>query len=284
MRIYIPATLANFGPGVQSIGFPLNVGVTIEVGEETEQWRVQHPFADRLTHDETNYVVQIATNLAPNIKPHALTITSTLPTTKGLGWQDALILGGIELGNQLGQLALDDFTKLTLAARTAKQPAHVAAALLGQPAVSYLQAGDVYASGFVCPTYAGMLYIPDEIEAISFGNPETIDYDQGVAAAAGGNMLMAAWQNQQVELAGQLLENDRLQQIFTKDNHALQAIRQAAHALDIYGTVLIEQGPIIATLLPQAQVQDFKDVLAYVELPGHFEQIEMTDTGLSVGE
>ncbi|RRG17862.1 homoserine kinase [Weissella viridescens] len=282
MKIFIPASLANFGSGMQSIGLPLEVGLTIEIGEPTEQWQVQHPFADTVATDERNYVVQIATNLAPGLTPHAIKITNTSPTKQYLGIQDALILAGIELANQLGDLGLDDFTKLTLAARTAQQPAHVAAALLGQPTVSYLQDGDVYASGFICPAYTVLMYLP---EAMPTGMPHTaaqINYADAVAANASGNMLMAAWQNQQRELAGQLLENDNLQRPAATDNTALTAIRQASHALDIYGTVLVEQGPAIATLVAPEKVQDLIDVLGYVDLPGQFVQLPVGSTGITV--
>lgn len=280
MKIFIPATLANFGPGMQSIGFPLEVGLTIEVGAPTEQWQVQHPFAATVATDERNYVVQIATNLAPQLTPHAVTITSTIPTKQYLGVQDALILAGIELANQLGQLGLDDFTKLTLAARTAQQPAHVAAALLGQPTVSYLQHGDVYASGFICPSYTVLLYLPEATMAPQ--NDAAVAYADAVAVNASGNMLMAAWQNQQRELAGQLMETDLLQQPAATDNAALTAIRQASHALDIYGTVLLEQGPAIATLVAPEKVQDLIDVLDYVDLPGQFIQLPIGATGITV--
>ncbi|SUP59510.1 Homoserine kinase [Weissella viridescens] len=231
---------------MQSIGFPLEVGLTIEVGAPTEQWQVQHPFAATVATDERNYVVQIATNLAPQLTPHAVTITSTIPTKQYLGVQDALILAGIELANQLGQLGLDDFTKLTLAARTAQQPAHVAAALLGQPTVSYLQHG-------MCMRVA--LFVRHTPFALFTRS------HNGTTKRCGSCLCRCScseckWKyvngrmaNQQRELAGQLMETDLLQQPAATDNAALTAIRQASHALDIYGTVLLEQGPAIATLV-----------------------------------
>ncbi|MBM7617179.1 homoserine kinase [Weissella uvarum] len=281
MEIFIPATLANFGPGMGSMGIPLSVGLTIEVGAPTQAWTVTDPFDGVYGINEKHYMVQIANNLAPQITPHAIEIKADLPTWANMGVQDALILGGIELANQLGQLNLDDFTKLTLAARTAQDPAHVAAALLGQPTVSYLEQGDVYASGFVFPQYGILLYIPENDATVKTPVPESVSYTDAVAANAGGNMLMAAWQNQQVQLAGQLLENDHLQPE-APENKALLSIRQAAHALGVYGTVLLEKGPLVGTFVAPEQMQDLQDVLAYVALDGYLEPISMGTRGITV--
>ncbi len=42
MKIIIPATSANIGPGFDSVGVALSKYLTIEVFEETDEWVIEH--------------------------------------------------------------------------------------------------------------------------------------------------------------------------------------------------------------------------------------------------
>jgi homoserine kinase len=85
-----------------------------------------------------------------------------------------------------------------------------------------------------------------------------------------------------VVLAGQLLETAGLDTARQTDVPELAKIRQASHALEIYGTVLAGAGPAIVTLVAPEKVNDLLDVLAYLELPGKFEVVDIANTGMSV--
>jgi homoserine kinase len=274
MQIKIPATLDSFGPGQQSLAVALDLAITIDVVAPRDSWLVEHNLGAKMTGDATNFLVGIATKLAPKIVAHHIRIRVDAPFEFGV--HAALILGGIELANQLGGLQLDDYTKLTLAARTAGQPANVTAALLGGVTTSYLSAGDVYASGVVTPEYKVVIYTP--VEALSEVSNEPIPREAAVDYAAAGNMLMAAWQTQQVSLAGRLLE----QTLPANDNHReLELMRQTTAAMDIYGTV--QTNGAIAVFVEQDRVTDLLDVLRYVEeLQGTVEVLDLDKHGLQV--
>jgi len=279
ITIKVPATLGNFGPGIGSIGIALDWYLTVEVMGASEQWIVHHNLGDDVPTDDTNYLVAVAKKLSPTLTPHELRITSAIPRQQGLGSSKAALIAAIELANQLGELDLDDYTKLTLAARTAGQPANVTAALLGGVTTSYLSAGQVFASGVVAPAYQAVVYLAEPRTAV-VEPPASIDYQTAVATAAAGNMLLAAWQSQQILLAGQLLETPGLNG--HTESAALAKIRQASHALDIYGTVVADRGPAIVTLVPSAQVTDFLDVVAHLSLPGEFKVVDIAMNGLQV--
>jgi homoserine kinase len=276
MQIKVPATISDFGPGSASIGIALQQFLTIEVLEERETWLVEHNFGYQVAGDDTNYIVAVARKLAPNMVAHHLKITSDI--APGLGLQTAMLLAGITVAEVVGGVELDDYTKLTLAARTEGQPAAVVAGLLGGVTVSYFDQDDLYASGVVTPNYTAVVYTP----AVAFLETVHDSMTGEVVAkqAAAGNMLVAAWQNEQADLAGRLLEVD-----FTRTFVSLEltSLRQATHALDVYATFPVAHGAAIVTLVETDRVSDLLDVLRYVEqLTGTFEVIPVSGRGVQV--
>ena len=282
ITIKVPATLGNFGPGVASLGMALDLSLTVEIIEASNVWVVEHNLGDTIPYDETNYIVAVAKKLYPDITPHVLRVTSDIPLRQSLGSSTAALLAAIELANQLGELGLDDYTKLTLAARTEGQPANVTAALLGGVTASYLNDGNVFASGVVAPEYQAVIYLPDYQRTDKADKPTEITLADATGTAAAGNMLLAAWQSQQLVLAGQLLETDNIQRAVINDVPELGKIRQASHALDVYGSVVAGDGPAVVTLVAPNQTQDLLDVLAYLDLPGEFKVVDIAGTGLTV--
>lgn len=278
MQIKVPATIGDFGPGKASIGLALDLWLTVTVLEETTEWVVNHNLGESIPTDATNYIVAVANKLAPGLTPHKLSVESDIPLQRGLGSSTAALMAAIELADQLGGLGLDDFTKLTLAARTEGQPANVSAALLGGVTTSYLQNGDYFGSQIVTPPYDVIVYEPTE--RVLLGQvAENITMTTAIDAAAAGNMLFAAWQSNQYVLAGQLLENDSLIPEVTSD---LAVIRQATHALDVFGTTQVGNKGTIAIFVAPEQTQDMLDVLAHVEVAGTFSKVELATTGLLV--
>ncbi|AIG65781.1 homoserine kinase [Weissella tructae] len=278
MEIKVPATIGDFGPGKASIGFALDLWLTVTVLEESAEWHVVHDLGETIPHDETNYIVAVAKKLVPTLTPHKLSLTSDIPLQRGLGSSTAALMAAIELADQLGGLGLDDFTKLTLAARTETQPANVTATLLGGITTSYLHQGDYFGSQIVTPAYEVIVYQPTErIDMTNRANE--LSMVQAIDAAAAGNMLFAAWQSNQYALAGQLLENDSFNDVLSLD---LTPIRQATHALDVFGTNQFGNHGSIAILVAPEKVQDMLDVLAHVEVDGTFSHIAMAASGTVV--
>lgn len=278
MQIKVPATIGDFGPGKASIGLALDLWLTVTVQEETNEWVVDHNLGDSIPTDATNYIVAVANKLVPNLVPHKLTVESDIPLQRGLGSSTAALMAAIELADQLGNLGLDDFTKLTLAARTEGQPSNVTSALLGGVTTSYLRNGDYFGSQVVVPAYDVIVYEPTQRAELS-ANADAVSVEVATDVAAAGNMLFAAWQSNQYALAGQLLETDGLEQTITDD---LAAIRQGTHALDVFGTTQVGKFGTVVILVNPEQTQDTLDVLSHVEVDGTFSQIALAPTGVLV--
>lgn len=105
MKIQVPASSANLGPGFDSIGMAVSLYLQMTVLGSAQQWRVDHHLG-HLPHDQQNMIVQTALKLVPDLPPQHLQVASDIPVTHGLGSSSSAIVAGIELANQLANLNL----------------------------------------------------------------------------------------------------------------------------------------------------------------------------------
>ena len=52
MKIIVPATSANIGPGFDSVGVAVTKYLQIEVCEERDEWLIEHQIGKWIPHDE----------------------------------------------------------------------------------------------------------------------------------------------------------------------------------------------------------------------------------------
>ncbi|WP_288264277.1 homoserine kinase, partial [uncultured Streptococcus sp.] len=140
MKITVPATSANIGPGFDSVGVAVSKYLTIEVLEPADKWEVLHDLGD-VPSDENNLLIATALQVKANLTPHRIKMISDIPLARGLGSSSSVIVAGIELANQLADLNLSDDEKLTLATKIEGHPDNVAPAIFGGFTVSLLNDG-----------------------------------------------------------------------------------------------------------------------------------------------
>ena len=85
MKIIVPATSANIGPGFDSVGVAVTKYLQIEVCEERDEWLIEHQIGKWIPHDERNLLLKIALQIVPDLKPRRLKMTSDVPLARGLG-------------------------------------------------------------------------------------------------------------------------------------------------------------------------------------------------------
>ena len=106
MKIIVPATSANVGPGFDSVGIAVSKYLTIDVLEPADAWLIEHDLGAGIPTDEKNLLLSTALSIAPAIQPHHIKMTSEVPLARGLGSSSSVIVAGIELANQLANLQL----------------------------------------------------------------------------------------------------------------------------------------------------------------------------------
>ena len=66
MKIKVPASSANLGPGFDSIGLAVSLYLTVTVKGAAKEWQIDHQLGD-LPHDKHNMIVQTALQVAPQL-------------------------------------------------------------------------------------------------------------------------------------------------------------------------------------------------------------------------
>ena len=106
MKIIVPATSANVGPGFDSVGIAVSKYLTIEVLEPADAWFIEHDLGTGIPADKTNLLLSTALSISTDMQPHRIKMTSEVPLARGLGSSSSVIVAGIELANQLANLQL----------------------------------------------------------------------------------------------------------------------------------------------------------------------------------
>lgn len=100
MKITVPASSANLGPGFDSIGLALSLYLTVTDLGKSDEWTVEHDLPG-LPTDQSNLIVQSALEVDSNLAPHRIAVDCDIPAARGLGSSSAAIVAGLVLGNEL---------------------------------------------------------------------------------------------------------------------------------------------------------------------------------------
>ena len=286
MRITVPATSANVGPGFDSVGIAVTRYLTIDVLEAQENWWIEHDLGEEIPSNEENLLLQTALQVASDLPPHRLKMTSEVPLARGLGSSSSVIVAGIELANQLGKLSLSDEDKLEIATKIEGHPDNVAPAIFGNLVVaSYV---DQQTNHLVLPfpECALVAFVPNyELKTSDSRNvlPSEWTYKEAVAASAIANVAIAALAKGDLRVAGKAIEADRFheryrQQLVVEFPH----VKEVAHQHDAYATYLSGAGPTIMTLLPVEHAEAFAKDLESKGLNGQVFSLKIDTTGVKV--
>ena len=286
MRITVPATSANVGPGFDSVGIAVSKYLTIDVLEAQENWWIEHDLGEEIPSDEENLLLQTALKVAADLPPHRLKMTSEVPLARGLGSSSSVIVAGIELANQLGKLALSDEDKLEIATKIEGHPDNVAPAIFGNLVVaSYV---DQQTNHLVLPfpECALVAFVPNyELKTSDSRNvlPSEWTYKEAVAASSIANVAIAALAKGDLRVAGKAIEADRFHERYRQQLVAeFPQVKEVAHQHEAYATYLSGAGPTIMTLLPVEHAETFAKDLESKDLNGQVFSLKIDTTGVKV--
>lgn len=168
LKIRVPATTANLGPGFDCLGLALDWWNTIEVEPIARGLQVECdcPAGVDIPLNRHNLVVygidavyRLAKQKRPPLRIH---LTTHIPIASGLGSSSAAIVGGLLAGNALlGNLYSRD-ELVTLATRIEGHPDNVAPALLGGLMVAAIDGKQVTVARFPVPRELRcVLFVPN---------------------------------------------------------------------------------------------------------------------------
>ena len=286
MRITVPATSANVGPGFDSVGIAVSKYLTIDMLEAQENWWIEHDLGEEIPSNEENLLLQTALQVASDLPPHRLKMTSEVPLARGLGSSSSVIVAGIELANQLGKLTLSDEDKLEIATKIEGHPDNVAPAIFGNLVVaSYV---DQQTNHLVLPfpECALVAFVPNyELKTSDSRNvlPSEWTYKEAVAASAIANVAIAALAKGDLRVAGKAIEADRFHERYRQQLVVeFPQVKEVAHQHDAYATYLSGAGPTIMTLLPVEHAEAFAKDLESKDLNGQVFSLKIDTTGVKI--
>ena len=288
MKIIVPATSANVGPGFDSVGVAVTKYLEIQVCEEREEWMIEHQLGKWIPRDERNLLLKIALQIVPDLQPRRLKMVSDIPLARGLGTSSSVIVAGIELANQLGNLKLTDHDKLQLATKIEGHPDNVAPAIYGNLVIASSVEGQVSAVVAPFPECAFLAYIPNyELRTRDSRGvlPKKLSYKEAVAASSIANVAIAALLTGDMVKAGQAIESDLFHERYRQDLvREFATIKKVAKRNGAYATYLSGAGPTVMVLAEPDKMPKIKAELEKQPFKGKLHDLQVDTEGVRVEE
>ena len=256
VRVSVPATSANLGPGYDALGIALARwdSVIAEVGGSDVRVRVSGEGEGSLPLDETHLVVRAMRRgfEAMGVRPSGLSLRceNTIPQARGMGSSSAAIVAGVLAARALvagGTLLMDDDAVYALAAELEGHPDNVAPALFGGFTIAFADGGRLgVARVAVDPRIQATLFVPPYPVETSVARkmlPSSVPHGDAADNAGRAALLVAA-------LSGQpelLLEatQDRLHQDYREPAMPESIALLRALRADRIPAVLSGAGPTV---------------------------------------
>lgn len=205
VRVTVPATSANLGPGFDALGMALSLRdeLEAEVTGSGVEVVVTGEGADDVPRDASHLVVRsmLAAFDAMGARPPGLRLAcrNVIPHSRGLGSSSAAIVAGVALARALvagGQLLLDDASLLRIAADIEGHPDNVAPALLGGFVICGREAGEWYAvPSAVDPRVRAEVFVPVTPVQTAVARallPDVVSHADAAANSGRAALLVAA--------------------------------------------------------------------------------------------
>jgi homoserine kinase len=258
LRVRVPASSANLGPGFDSFALALPLLAEFEL-RPAKVWSVSvDGDGAGIPADDGNLFVVAARATAKaagrELVAQHVTQRSAIPIARGLGSSAAAIVGGAVAANALLGEPFDRRTLLRIASEVEGHADNVAAALYGAFTVAMPDEGGPVATRLVFPrTWRICLLIPVRLLSTEDARailPSQVSRDDAVFNVAHGAALIAAVLRSDGALLA-LAMADRLHQpVRTRLVPALAEIIAAAREAGAFGAALSGAGPSVLAVAP----------------------------------
>ncbi len=261
VRVRVPATSANLGPGFDALGLALALHneVTIEEADRVSV-AVEGEGSGRLDVGAKNVVARgaaLAFEIAGRAFPGArLHCVNRIPLSRGLGSSAAAWVGGLLAANALLGEPLDRDGLLAAATRAEGHPDNVAAALLGGLTVSCADGARVIAVSLPVPREIEWVVLLPETESSTREAravlPESVPRADAIFNVQRVSLLLAALGTGRTDLL-ELAMQDRLHQPYRVRLFPwMDAVAAAGRGAGALGCVLSGAGPsMLAAVRPR---------------------------------
>jgi homoserine kinase len=281
IRIRIPASTSNLGPGFDSQGLALTLYLTVDVSpgdDGTTAFTFAGEGAAELSAAAEENLIHramkfIAERQGVEGKPAHVRVRNEIPLARGLGSSAAAILAGFSVFEIANGIRLSDQQLLDTATAMEHHSDNVAAALLGSFVVSCVaDEGRVVAARVPFPgDLRAIVVIPNfkvRTEAARAVVPATVSRQDAVFNIQRAALFVAALYERRYELIREAMR-DRLHQPYRAPLvPGLEEVLQLENVPGLIGVALSGSGPTVLALATSHFEQVAKAIAACFELRG----------------
>jgi homoserine kinase len=225
VRVKVPATTANLGPGFDTLGMALSLyneielepwpnGVKIEVSGEGKD------LVPRATNNSVyQAVLMVYERIGIRMRGVRIHIHNEVPVTRGLGSSATAIVGGLLGANALCGNILSESQLLEMAVQLEGHPDNVAPALLGGVVVSGVLQGKTYVKRFDPPQGLHCVVLTPDFQLSTLASrralPAQVAFRDAVHNVNCVALLVSALAEGDLELFGSVMQ-DRLHEPYRR--------------------------------------------------------------------
>jgi len=273
ITVRVPATIANLGPGFDTLGMALGMYNYISMAETDNGLIIeaQGDGAEKVPKDATNLVYKAADKVfqAVGYRPSGLKIkiSNNIPMARGLGSSAAVTIGGMVAANQLSGCKLTNDQLLHMATCMEGHPDNVAPALLGGIVVSaQIDDSTVYRKISPPANLTTVVAIPDyELTTKKARDvlPVTVPLSDAVYNVSRASLLVWAFVHSDMELLGKAMD-DKLHQPYRMHLvPGMGEVFQAAKDAGAYSLALGGAGPTLVAFCARDRVDAIGDAMKH---------------------
>jgi len=292
VRVQVPATTANFGPGFDCLGASLGLYNYIEMGfSDKPEVYVKGEGAGEIPEDETNLVYQAACQVLKraNIdRPLKIVLENNIPMARGLGSSAACIAGGLMAANHLVGEVLDNSELVQIGTEMEGHPDNVVPAMFGGFCLSMVHENKVIYKTFPVPYWLRFVVcIPDfklKTEDARKVLPKTVKFEDAVFNTSHTAMLVAAMAQGDLTNMNVFCQ-DRLHQPYRSNLiPGMEKVLQVVTEKGAFAGFLSGSGPavICLTLKERAEAlgQHMVDIFAQEGIKSHYMVLSSDSKGV----
>lgn len=257
IKIKVPATSANIGPGFDSIGLALSLYNTFTFEEIPKGLEIMG-CDDRFKGEDNLVYTSMKRTLAEighEIGGIRITMETNIPVSRGLGSSAACIVAGILGANELAGSPLSKDGLLKIATEIEGHPDNVAPALLGGLVTSIAEGDEVFHNNInVAKGIKFIALIPDFSLSTKEARevlPKEISFKDGVFNVSRVSLLLSAFSNGKFELLKYGVEDKLHQNYRSKLIPDFDKIKDICNKYNSFGTFISGAGPTIITIIDE---------------------------------
>lgn len=254
IRIRVPATTANLGPGFDTLGIALNMYNHFIFEQIESGLEIRGAFSYHCDENNLVYRSMLKTFEKTGYRHSGIRITidSDIPVSRGLGSSAACIVAGVMAAGIMSKADLSQQQVLEIATEIEGHPDNTAPAIFGGLIVSMMQGSDIiYNTVSIASSFKFIAMIPDFTLSTQMARsvlPKQVDHKAAVHNVGRVSLLISALCNGRLDLLSYALQDNLHQPYREKLINNYQDITKRCSEPGCLGSYISGAGPTIMCL------------------------------------